>query len=172
MMRDILIQLYGALLRQWHVSRIEYLSHLLQYPSTALILLLQPTKIIRHFQIRKHLALLEKVIYTHNRVIEHEETLWQVQYILHVPPCLRLKVLDAVISDIANGTTDQRRHCETGDCSDAVFGEFCFEVGEGIFLAYAEVWTGGYDFVGAGADEGVAADGFSCGGGFEEKGEF
>lgn len=39
-------------------------------------------------------------------------------------------------------------------------------------FAYAPSWAGLEDFVRVGANEGVAADGFSCGGGFEEEGEF
>jgi predicted DNA-binding protein (UPF0278 family) len=91
--------------------------HALQDPSTPFIL---PIQILTNLQIRKDLALLKEVIHTHNRVIQHEETLRQLQHIFHIPPRLRLEVLDTVIADIANCAANKWWNIETWDCRYAV----------------------------------------------------
>jgi hypothetical protein len=57
---------------------------------------------------------LEKVVKGDDSVIEHEETLWDVEDVFEIPSGARLEVPDAVIAYIAYGTAGKRREAEAG----------------------------------------------------------
>jgi hypothetical protein len=62
-----------------------------------------------------------------DRVEHHEEGLGDVQVVLEGAGRLGLKVLDAVVRDVADGAAGQTGELERGDADDAVLAELCLE---------------------------------------------
>ena len=67
-----------------------------------------------------HFYKLVEVVKSDNSIEEHEESLRDLQDILHRSGCARFKVSHTVVSDIANRSASQRRESEAWDCCFSV----------------------------------------------------
>lgn len=124
----------------------------------------------RDMKVGDHHDLLEEMIQGDDGVEQAEPALGDLEHVFHVVSAgLGLEVTHAVVSNISNGAAGHGRQPQAGDLGDARLGQLIFQTRQRVGFE-AMLGTRCEDLARVGADEAVAADGASCGGGLEQEG--
>ena len=130
-----LVQPDGSLLRHGNAFTLQNVYHPLKTCFRFLICLAQVFQVLRYPQVCDDLDNLEEVVESDHSIEKHKEALRNLKNILHIVSfSLWLEVLHAVITNISNGPSSQRRKLDRWNCCDSALRKLLLQYRQGICL--------------------------------------